>query len=129
MVHDIAGNTVSDNNIELFSRHWPWADELMFRIVTSIVDRTILSVIFAAITGMPDLNWKFRELRGCLEEPNDDGSLYAWNVTPIFDNHTAAGWVHVAMKLSNPMLFLVVYHGYQADGTASAHLHMRGGRS
>ena len=33
------------------------------------------------------------------------------------------------MKLSNPKLFYVVYHGQQADGTAGAQMPMNGGRS
>jgi len=42
---------------------------------------------------------------GCLEKPNGDGGLYTCNVTTIFDNNTAAGWVKAAMKLNNPTLF------------------------
>ena len=33
------------------------------------------------------------------------------------------------MRLSNPMLFCVMYLGQQADGTAAAQIPMRGGRS
>ena len=46
-----------------------------------------------------------------------------------FDNNTAAEWVQVAMKLCNPMLSCVVYHGQQADGTDCAQTPMHGGRS
>jgi len=83
----------------------------------------------AAIAGLPDPSRKIRELSGCLEKPNGDGCPYARNVTPIFDNNTAAGWVKAAIKLSNPTLFCIVYRGQQADGTDGAQTPMRGGRS
>ena len=126
---DIAGKRVGENNTQLFSWHWPGDDESILPIVTSIVDMTILSIVNAAIAGLPDPSRKIRELWGCLEEPNGDGGPYARNVTPIFDNNTAAGWVKAAMKLSNPTLFCVVYRGQQADGTDGAQTPMRGGRS
>jgi hypothetical protein len=126
---DIAGKRVGENNTQLFSWHWPGDDESILPIVTSIVDTTILSIVNAAIAGLPDPSRKIRELWGCLEEPNGDGGPYARNVTPIFDNNTAAGWVQAAMKLSNPTLFCVVYRGQQADGTDGAQTPMRGGRS
>jgi len=66
---------------------------------------------------------------GFWEEPNTDGGPYAGSVTPIFNNYTTAGWVKVAMKVNNPTLFCVVHHCQQADGTAGAQMHMRGGRS
>jgi len=102
---DIAGKRVGENNTQLFSWHWPGDDESILPIVTSIVDTTILSIVNAAITGLPDPSRKIRELWGCLEEPNGDGCPYARNVTPIFDNNTGAGCVKAAMKLSNPTLF------------------------
>ena len=126
---DIAGKRVGENNTQLFSWHWPGDDESILPIVTSIVDMSILSIVNAAIAGLPDPSRKIRELWGCLEEPNGDGGPYARNVTPIFDNNTAAGWVKAAMKLSNPTLFCVVYRGQQADGTDGAQTPMRGGRS
>jgi len=126
---NIAGKRVGENNTQLFSWHWPGDDESILPIVTSIVDTTILSIVNAAIAGLPDPSRKIRELWGCLEEPNGDGGPYARNVTPIFDSNTAAGWVKVAMKLSNPTLFCVVYHGQQADGTDGAQTPMRGGHS
>ena len=105
---DIAGKRVGENNTQLFSWHWPGDDESILLIVTSIVDPTILSIANAAIAGRPDPSRRIRELWGCLDEPNGNGGPHARNVTPIFDNHTAAGWVQVAMKLSNTMLFCVV---------------------
>jgi hypothetical protein len=72
---------------------------------------------------------KSKSFGGCLEEPNGDGGPYARNVTTIFDNNTAAGWVKAAMKLSNPTLFCVVYRGQHADNTVGAQTPMLGGRS
>jgi len=125
---DIAGKRVGENNTQLFSWHWPGDDESILPIVTSIVDTTILSIVNAAITDLLDPSRKIRELWGCLEEPNGDGGPYARNVTPIFNNITAAGWVKAAMKLSNPMRCCVVYRGQEADGTDGAQTSMRGGR-
>jgi len=126
---DIAGKRVGENNTQLFSWHWPGDDELILLIVSSIVDTTILSMVNAAIAGLPDPSRKIRELWCCLEEPNGDGGPYARNVTPIFDNNTAARWVKLAMKLSNPMRFCIMYRGQQADGTDGAQTPMRSGRS
>ena len=126
---DIAGKRVGENNTQLFSWHWPGDDESILPIVTSIVGTTILSIVNAAIAGLPDPRRKIRELWGCLEEPTGDGGLYARNVTPIIDNNTAAGRVKVAIKWSNPTLFCVVYRRQQADGTDGAQTPMRGGRS
>jgi len=63
------------------------------------------------------------------ENCKGDGGPYACNVTPIFDNTTAAGQVKVAMKSSNPTRCCVIYCGQQADGTAGAEMPIRGGRS
>jgi hypothetical protein len=126
---DIAGKMVGENNTQLFSWHWPGDDESILPIVTSIVDTTILSIVNTAIARLPDPSGKIRELLGCVEEPNGDGGLYARNVTPIFDNNTAAGWVMSALKLSNPTLFCIVYRGQQADGTDGAQMRMCGGHS
>jgi len=90
---DIAGKRVVENNTQLFSWHWAGDDESIRPIVTSIVDATILSIMNAAIAGLPDTSQKIRELWGCLEVPDRDGGPYAHNVTPIFDHNTAAGWV------------------------------------
>jgi len=95
---DIAGKRVRENNTRLFSWHWPGDDESILLIVTSIVDLTILSIVNAAIAGLPDPSRKIRELWGFLEEPNGDSDLYAHNATPIFDNNPAAGWVKAAKK-------------------------------
>jgi len=94
-----------------------------------MVDTTILSIVNAAITGLPHPSQTIRELWGCLEEPKGDGGKYARNVTPIIDNNTAAGWVKAAMKLSNPTLFCVVYRGRQADSTEGAQTPLNGGCS
>jgi hypothetical protein len=51
---DIAGKTVGEYNTQLFSWHWPGDDESIPLIVTSIVDTTILSIVNAAIAGLPD---------------------------------------------------------------------------
>ena len=126
---DIAGKRVRENNPQLFSWHWPGDDGSILPIITSIVDTNILSIVNAAIPSLPDPRPKIRELWGCLEEPNGDGGPYACNVTPIFDNNSAAGWVKVAMKLSNPTRLCVVYRGQQADRTDGAQTPMRGGRS
>jgi hypothetical protein len=88
---DIAGKTVGENNIQQYSWHWPGDDESILPIVTSIVNTTILSIVNAAITGLPDPSRKIRELWGCLAEPDRDGRPYASNVTSILDNNTAAG--------------------------------------
>jgi hypothetical protein len=89
----------------------------------------MLSIVNAEISGLPDPSRKIRELWGCLEERNGDGGPYARNVTPIFDNNTAAGWVKEAMTLYNPTPFHIVYHGLQADGTDGAQSLMRGGHT
>jgi len=64
---DIAGKRVGENNTQLLTWHWPGDDESIQPIVTSIVDTTILSIMNAAITGLPDPSRIIRELRGCLE--------------------------------------------------------------
>jgi len=126
---NIAGKRVGENNTQLFSWHWPGDKESILPIVRSIVDTTSLSIVNAAIAGLPDPSQNIRELLGCLEEANGDGGPYARKVTPILDNDTAARWLKVAMELSNPMLFGIVYRGQHSNGTDSAQMPMRGGRS
>jgi len=87
---DIAGKRVGENNIQLLSWHWPADDELILPIVTSLIDTTILSILNAMIPSMQNPSRKFRLLSSCQEEPNGDGGSYTCNVTPIFDNNTAA---------------------------------------
>jgi hypothetical protein len=70
-----------------------------------------LSIMNAAIAGLPDPGPKIWELWGCLEEPDGDGGLCTCNVTTIFDNNTAAGCVKVAMKSSNSMISCIIYRG------------------
>ena len=94
---DIAAKRVGENNTQLFSWHQLGDDESILPIVTSIVDMTILSIVNAAMAGLPDPSRKIQEVWGCLDEPNGDGGLYAHNVTPIFDNNTAARWVKPAI--------------------------------
>jgi len=108
---DTAGNRVGANSTLLFWLHWPGDDESILPIVTTIVDTTTMSIVTSAIAGLPDPSQKICELWGCREEPNGDGGPYAHNVTPIVDNNTAAGWVTVAIKLSNPTVFCVIHHG------------------
>ena len=126
---NIAGKRVGEKNTQRFSWHWPGDDESILPKVTSIIDTTIMSTVNAAIAGLPDCSSKIRELWGCREEPNADRGPYACNVTPNFDNNTAAGWVKAAMKKSKPTLVCVVYRGQQADGTDGAQTPMRGGLS
>jgi hypothetical protein len=125
----IAGLRVGENNTQLLSWYWPGDNESILPIVTSVVDMTILSIVHAAITSLPDPSRKIRELWGCLEVPNGDGGSYARNGTPIFDSNTTARWVKAANKLSHGMLFRVIYRGQQADGTDGTQTPMRGGRS
>ena len=108
---DIARKRVGENDPQLFSGHWPWDDESILLMVTSIVVTTIVSIVNAAITGLWDPSYKIREIWGCRQEPNVHGGPHACNVTPIIDNNTAARWAKSAMKLSNSMLFCVMYHG------------------
>jgi len=72
---------------------------------------TILSIVNATIAGLPDPSWQIRELWGRWEKPAGDGGAHARIVTPIFDYNTAARSVNAAMKLNNPTLDWVVYHG------------------
>jgi len=90
---DIAGNRVGENNAQLRSLHRPGDDESMLVIVTSIVITTILSILNAAIAGLPDLSQTVCELWGCQEEPNGDDGPHARNDTAIVYNKTDAGWV------------------------------------
>ena len=111
---------VGENNTELFSWHWPADDESILLIVRSVVNTTNLSIVNAAIAGLPIPSWMIRELWGCREERNGDGGPYAHDVTPSFDTNTAARLVEAAMKLSHPTHFGVVDCAQQADGTAGA---------
>jgi len=86
---DIAGKRVGENNTQLFSWHWSGDDESIFPIVISIVNITNLSIVNAAIAGLPDPSWKIRERWGYLEVSTADGGPYACNVTPMFNNSTA----------------------------------------
>ena len=98
-------------------------------MVRAIVDTTILSIVNAAIAGLPDPSRIILKLCGCLKEPNGDGGLYAHDVTPFFDNNTAAGRVKPAIKSSNPAHLCIGYHGHQAYGTDDGLAPMHVGRS
>jgi hypothetical protein len=97
--------------MQLFSWHWPGADELILPIVTSSVNKTTMSIIHDGMAHQPDPSQKLRKLWCCLAESNGDGGLYTQNVTPIFDTNTAAGWVQEVMTISDRTLFCVVYCG------------------
>jgi len=126
---DFAGKRVGGHNTPLFWWHWPGDDESILPIVTSMIDTPILSSLNAAITCLPDLSLKMRELWERQEEPNEDRGLHASNVTPLFDNNSAAGRVKTAMTLDNPKHCWIVYFGQQADGTSGAQTPMCGGSS
>ena len=126
---DIAGKMAGENNTQLFSWYWPGDDESILLMVTSIVNRTILSIVNAAIVGLPDPSWKIRELWGCRQEPNGEGGPHPCDVTQIINKNPAAGWVKVAIKFNNPTLFCIIHHGQQADGTSGAQTPMRGGHN
>ena len=51
---DIAGKMVGEKHTQVFSWQWPGDDKSILPIVTSIVDTTILSILNAAIAGLPD---------------------------------------------------------------------------
>jgi len=61
---NIAGKEVGENNTQLFSWHWPGDDESILPIVTSFVNPSILSMVNAAIAGLPDPSQKIREIWG-----------------------------------------------------------------
>jgi len=113
---NIAGQKEGENNTQQFSWHLMGDNEQILPIVKSIVNTMILSIVNAAIAGLPYPSWKIREVWGCWEEPNGDGGLHACNVTLIFDNNFSGRWVKVAMKFNIPGLFCVVYRGQHADG-------------
>jgi len=126
---NIAGKLVGDTNTQQVAYRWPGDDESILPIVTWIIDKTIVSTLNGAITGLPDLSWNPWKLRGCQDERNGDGGPQPRNVTPIFHNNTAAGWVQATKIWNNPTLFCVVCHGQQADCTAGAQTPICGGHS
>jgi hypothetical protein len=52
-------------------------NELILAIVTSIVDMTGLSNVYAAIASQPDPSRKVEDLLGCLQDLQADGGPYA----------------------------------------------------
>jgi hypothetical protein len=123
---DVARKKVGEHNTQLLKWRWPGDDELILPMVTSIINSTIASIVNAAIAGLPDPSRTIQQLWGYQEEPNDDGGPNASNGTPIFDNNTAARWVKVAIKSSNPTISCIVHGGQQPDCTAGAQTPMRG---
>lgn len=75
-------------------------------------------VVNPTIPSLPDPSREIHKLWGCWEEPNADGGLHGRNGTPIDDNNIPAEMVKMAMKLHNPTLFCIIYHGQQADATS-----------
>jgi hypothetical protein len=88
---DNPGERVGEYQTQVCSWHRPGDDESILLNDTSIFNTTIVSMVHTAIAGLPYPSQKIRERWGCLEELNGDGSLYARNITPIFNNHTATG--------------------------------------
>jgi len=102
---DVAGKRVGENHTQIFSWHWTGDDELRIPIITSIVYLTMLSIVNTVITSLPDSSQTIQKHWGCWDKLNDAGGPHRRTVTPIFDNNTAAGWVPLAMKLKNQILF------------------------
>jgi len=73
---DIAGKGVGENNTQLFALNWPGDEESILRIVTTIVDMTILSIGNSTITSLPVHCQKIRDGRGFWEESNGDGGQH-----------------------------------------------------
>jgi hypothetical protein len=84
----------------------------------SILNTTILSIVNAAIAGMPSQSQKIRDLLSWREAPNGDRGPYAQIITAIFDSNTAARLVDVGIQLNNPTLFCVMYRGSQGYNPA-----------
>ena len=123
----IAAKRGGENNTQLFSWHRPGDDGSRLPIDTSIIDRTILSIMNGAIPGQRDPSQKIRVLWGCQKKPNGGGGPHSHNATPIFDTNTAAGWLQLVMKLNIPTHFCIIYCGQQADGTSGSKMPMRDG--
>jgi len=85
--------------------------------------------MYAAIACLPDHTGTIHNAGGGEEEPNQDGSPYACNVTPNIGNITPARLVIAAMKLSKPRHFSFISHHYQLNGTPGGQTAMCGGRS
>ena len=90
-VPNIDRKTVFGFNTQQFSWQKPGDNESILPVATSIVDMMILSIENDAIAGLPDPGWMTRELSGCREQPNGDDGHHSCNVTPIFNNISAAG--------------------------------------
>jgi len=106
---EIAGKRVGEHNTRLLSWQWPGDDESILPTVTSIVDTTMGSIVNPAIVCLPDPSQKFRKFWGSREKSNGDRGAHPHNITPIFDNYTADGWVKVAMKWCNPTWFCIMF--------------------
>jgi len=127
--HYITGKRVGGNYTQLFLWHRPADDESLLPIVSSLFNITILSIMNATIAGLPNPSWTIRELGCCQEEPNGDGGLHSWNITPIFDNNTVAGSVLAAIKLPKPRLLCVIDHGQQANSISGGQSPIHAARS
>jgi hypothetical protein len=101
----------------------------MLPIVTSIVDMSILSIITVAINSLLTHRRKIHELCFCRRVLEKYRDTHSCRVTLIICNNSAAGWVDAVMKLYNPTVVYVIYHGQRADGTGAAHIPMHGCRT
>jgi len=126
---DIAGCRLGEHNTQRFSSYWPGDDISMHPMVTSVVNMTNLTIVNAAIARLPDPRRKIRELWWCWEEPNGGGGLHASNVTPIFDNNTAAQLEKLNITVNNLALLCVLDPSEQANGTSHSQMPMLGGHS
>lgn len=120
---------VGDNNTQQWSWDWLRGDETMLLIVTSIMDTTILLIIYSAISSFPEPSRSIREHWGCREQSIGEKGPHSHEVTPIFGNNSAARWVMAAMNLNNLKLFHVIHRGQQANSIPCHELHISSGCS
>jgi hypothetical protein len=80
---NIGGKIVGHNIAQQFAWQRLGADESIFLIVTSIFVTTIVSIVNATITCLPDPSSRIRELSGCCDAPNGVSGPYACNVATI----------------------------------------------
>jgi len=96
---DIAVKRLCQNTTEVHSCHCPADHESWIPILTSIVDMTTFSIMNSAIARFADPRPEVCGYWRCWEKSNVHYGLHSSNVTPIFNEHTAAGWVKLVMKL------------------------------
>jgi len=87
---NIAEKWVGENHTQLFTCHLTRNNASTRQIVISIVDTTSVSFMNAVMACLPDPRHKIHDLWGCRGEPDGDGGLRVLNITPIFDDNTAA---------------------------------------